>query len=377
MIPFNLPPVTGSEVDYLRKAIENRKLCGDGWFTQKCQEWLERHTGCRRALLTPSCTHALEMCAVLLDVKPGDEVIMPSYTFSSTANAFLLRGATVVFVDIRPDTMNVDERAVERAITPRTKGIVVVHYAGVACEMDTILALAEKYGLFVVEDAAQGMMSAYKGRPLGSIGHLGCYSFHETKNLTSGEGGALLINDPALCERAEIIREKGTNRRRFLLGEVDKYTWVDIGSSFLPSELNAAYLYAQFEKAEAIQQKRLSIWRRYYNGLKPLSEAGRLELPAPPPHCSHNAHMFYVKVRDRNERDRMIAFLKKRGITAAFHYIPLHRSEAGQRWARFHGIDRYTTSESERLARLPLYYDLKAEDADVVIREIHRFFEGG
>lgn len=377
MIPFNLPPVTGSEVDYLRKAIENRKLCGDGWFTQKCQEWLERHTGCRRALLTPSCTHALEMCAVLLDVKPGDEVIMPSYTFSSTANAFLLRGATVVFVDIRPDTMNMDERAVERAITPRTKGIVVVHYAGVACEMDAILALAEKYGLFVVEDAAQGMMSAYKGRPLGSIGHLGCYSFHETKNLTSGEGGALLINDPALCERAEIIREKGTNRRRFLLGEVDKYTWVDIGSSFLPSELNAAYLYAQFEKAEAIQQKRLAIWRRYYNGLKPLSEAGRLELPAPPPHCSHNAHMFYVKVRDRDERDRLIAFLKKRGITAAFHYIPLHRSEAGQRWARFHGIDRYTTSESERLVRLPLYYDLKAEDADVVIREIHRFFEGG
>jgi dTDP-4-amino-4,6-dideoxygalactose transaminase len=377
MIPFNLPPVTGSEVDYLRKAIENRKLCGDGWFTQKCQEWLERHTGCRRALLTPSCTHALEMCAVLLDVQPGDEVIMPSYTFSSTANAFLLRGATVVFVDIRPDTMNMDERAVERAITPRTKGIVVVHYAGVACEMDAILALAEKYGLFVVEDAAQGMMSTYKGRPLGSIGHLGCYSFHETKNLTSGEGGALLINDPALCERAEIIREKGTNRRRFLLGEVDKYTWVDIGSSFLPSELNAAYLYAQFEKAEAIQQKRLSIWRRYYNGLKPLSETGRLELPAPPPHCSHNAHMFYVKVCGRDERDRLIAFLKKRGITAAFHYIPLHRSEAGQRWARFHGIDRYTTSESERLVRLPLYYDLKAEDADVVIREIHRFFEGG
>jgi len=375
MIPFNRPALLGEEVDYLRAAIETRKLCGDGMFTKKCQEWLELHTGCKKALLTPSCTHALEMAAVLIGIKPGDEVIMPSYTFSSTANAFLLRGAKIVFVDLRADTMNIDESLIEKAITERTKAIVVVHYAGVACEMDAIMGLADSYGLYVVEDAAQAVMSRYKGRPLGSIGHLGCYSFHETKNFTSGEGGALLINDEAFMGRAEIIREKGTNRKQFLLGQVDKYTWVDIGSSFLPSELNAAYLLAQLERAERITEKRLSIWNFYYEGLKDLEKKRKVELPAVPEDCSHNAHMFYLKVKDRDERDDLIRFLKEKGITACFHYIPLHRSEAGRRWGRFAGEDRYTTRESERLVRLPLYFDLKLEEAEYIIRCLHEFFQ--
>ncbi|WP_027725059.1 dTDP-4-amino-4,6-dideoxygalactose transaminase [Tuberibacillus calidus] len=374
MIPFNRPALLGEEVDYLRAAIETRKLCGDGMFTKKCQEWLELHTGCKKALLTPSCTHALEMAAVLIGIKPGDEVIMPSYTFSSTANAFLLRGAKIVFVDLRADTMNIDESLIEKAITERTKAIVVVHYAGVACEMDAIMGLADSYGLYVVEDAAQAVMSRYKGRPLGSIGHLGCYSFHETKNFTSGEGGALLINDEAFMGRAEIIREKGTNRKQFLLGQVDKYTWVDIGSSFLPSELNAAYLLAQLERAERITEKRLSIWNFYYEGLKDLEKKGKVVLPTVPEDCSHNAHMFYLKVKDRDERDELIRFLKEKGITACFHYIPLHRSEAGRRWGRFAGEDRYTTRESERLVRLPLYFDLEPEDVEYIVQCLHEFF---
>ncbi|MFC4618827.1 dTDP-4-amino-4,6-dideoxygalactose transaminase [Camelliibacillus cellulosilyticus] len=374
MIPFNRPTITGEEVTYVQQAIHNGHLCGDGFFSKKCHEWLEKTTGCDRALLTPSCTHALELSAVLLGVQEGDEVIMPSYTFSSTANAFLLRGAKAVFVDIRPDTMNIDESLIEAAITNRTKGIVVVHYAGVACEMASIMALAERYHLFVVEDAAQGVMARYHGRHLGSIGHLGCYSFHETKNYTSGEGGALLINDPALSERAEIIREKGTNRRQFLMGHVDKYSWVDIGSSFLPSELNAAYLYAQLERAEIINQKRLALWQAYYNGFEDLTAQGWVERPTVPAHCDHNAHIFYIKVADGIVRSALMAYLKELGISAVFHYIPLHQSAAGKKWGRFHGVDRFTSQESERLVRLPLYYDLELEDVQRVVESVHTFF---
>jgi dTDP-4-amino-4,6-dideoxygalactose transaminase len=374
MIPFNRPAVLGDEVEYLRQAIENRQLCGDGQFTKRCHEWIESYTGCHKALLTPSCTHALELAAVLLEIKEGDEVIMPSYTFSSTANAFLLRGATIVFVDIRPDTMNINEKVIEAAITERTKAIVVVHYAGVACEMEQIMMIAEKYGLFVVEDAAQAVMSSYKDKPLGSWGHLGCYSFHETKNFTSGEGGALLINDPSFRERAEIVREKGTNRKQFIMGQVDKYSWVDIGSSFLPSELNAAYLYAQLVRSESITEKRLSIWKMYNDNLKPLAEKGQIDLPHVPNSCEQNAHMFYIKVRDKGERDRLILYLKDHDITAVFHYIPLHQSLAGKRFGRFHGVDHATTKESERLLRLPLYYDLTRNEVEYVIEHIYQYF---
>lgn len=374
MIPFNRPTVLGDEVIYLREAIENRQLCGDGMFTKKCHQWLENYTECDKALLTPSCTHALELAAVLLGIKEGDEVIMPSYTFSSTANAFLLRGATIVFVDIRPDTMNIDEEAIEAAITERTKAIVVVHYAGVSCKMDEMMALARRHGLFVVEDAAQAVMSRYKGKPLGAWGHLGCYSFHETKNFTSGEGGALLINDPSFSTRAEIVREKGTNRKQFIMGQVDKYSWVDIGSSFLPSELNAAYLYAQLVKSESITEKRLAIWQWYYDGLKPLAEKGHIELPAIPNDCEHNAHMFFIKVPDKVFRDELILYLKGHEISAVFHYIPLHQSEAGKRYGRFSGEDRFTTKESERLLRLPLYYDLEQHEVQSVINHIFHFF---
>jgi len=375
MIPFNRPTVLGDEVMYLREAIENRKLCGDGVFTKKCQEWIEEYTNCHKALLTPSCTHALEMAAVLLGIQAGDEVIMPSYTFSSTANAFLLRGAKMVFVDIRPDTMNIDEKKIENAITDKTKAIVVVHYAGVSCEMNAIMKLAEKYGLFVVEDAAQAVMSSYMGKPLGAIGHLGCYSFHETKNFTSGEGGALLINDAKFSSRAEIIREKGTNRKQFILGQVDKYSWVDIGSSFLPSELNAAYLYAQLERSEWITEKRLLLWNLYYEGLQELAERGKIELPDVPKNSVHNAHMFYIKTKDKIERNQLISFLKEKGITAAFHYIPLHLSEAGRRWGIFSGKDEFTTKESERLLRLPLYFDLSQDDAKLVVEHVYEFFK--
>ena len=353
MIPFNAPPVVGTELDYMQSAMGSGKLCGDGGFTRRCQQWLEQRFGSAKVLLTPSCTASLEMAALLLDIQPGDEVIMPSYTFVSTANAFVLRGAKIVFVDVRPDTMNIDETLIEAAITDKTRVIVPVHYAGVACEMDTIMALAKKHNLFVVEDAAQGVMSTYKGRALGTIGHIGCFSFHETKNYTAGgEGGATLINDKALIERAEIIREKGTNRSQFFRGQVDKYTWRDIGSSYLMSDLQAAYLWAQLEAADRINQQRLALWQNYYDALAPLAKNGRIELPSIPDGCVQNAHMFYIKLRDIDDRSALINFLKEAEIMAVFHYIPLHGCPAGERFGEFHGEDRYTTKESERLLRL-------------------------
>ena len=366
MIPFNVPPFVGSELIYVGQAIENQKICGDGAFTQQCHKWLCNQTGAYKALLTTSCTHALEMAALLLDIQPGDEVIMPSYTFVSTANAFVLRGAKIVFIDIRPDTMNMDESLIEAAVTPKTKAIVPVHYAGVACEMNAILAVAEKYGLFVVEDAAQAVMSYYHGRPLGSIGHMGCYSFHETKNYSMGEGGALLLRDDRFAEQAEIIREKGTNRSRFLKGQVDKYTWVDKGSSYLPSDMNAAFLYAQMECAKKINDKRLLIWNLYYDALSSLKDEGLIELPHVPEQCLHNAHMFYIKVKNIEQRTYLIDRLKQLGVQAVFHYVPLHSSPAGQKFGRFHGEDRYTTSESNRLLRLPMFYALQPEDVMAV-----------
>ncbi|ACY82955.1 dTDP-4-amino-4,6-dideoxygalactose transaminase [Edwardsiella piscicida] len=375
MIPFNAPPVTGSESDYMQAAMASGKLCGDGGFTRRCQQWMEQRFGSAKVLLTPSCTASLEMAALLLDIQPGDEVIMPSFTFVSTANAFVLRGARIVFVDVRPDTMNIDETRIEAAITEKTRAIVPVHYAGVACEMDTIMALAQQYGLYVVEDAAQGVMATYKGRALGTIGHIGCYSFHETKNYTAGgEGGATLINDAALIERAEIIREKGTNRSQFFRGQVDKYTWRDIGSSYLMSDLQAAYLWAQLEVADRINQRRLQLWQQYHDALAPLAEAGRLTLPTTPAHCGHNAHMFYLKLRDMRERSAFIDFLKEAEIMAVFHYIPLHCSPAGARFGRFVGEDRYTTCESERLVRLPLFYNLPDVNQRTVINSIQSFF---
>lgn len=374
MINFNVPPYVGTENQYISQAVANRKICGDGVFTKKCSAWLEKTTGTSKALLTTSCTHATEMAALLADIHPGDEVIMPSYTFVSTADAFVLRGAVAVFVDIRPDTMNIDETLIEAAITPKTKAIVPVHYAGVACEMDTIMAIAKAHNLMVIEDAAQGVMSTYHGRPLGTIGDYGCYSFHETKNYSMGEGGALLIKDPANVERAEIIREKGTNRSKFFRGEIDKYTWVAAGSSYLPSELNAAYLYAQLEQAQHIFDDRMNSWNHYYEALKPLADKGAIDLPVIPEGCQHNAHMFYIKAKDLEERSALIDHLKRRGIHAVFHYIPLHSSPAGQLLGRFQGEDRYTTKESERLVRLPMYYGLREEDADAVINAIQDFW---
>ena len=374
MINFNVPPYVGTENQYISQAVANRKICGDGVFTKKCSAWLEKTTGTSKALLTTSCTHATEMAALLADIHPGDEVIMPSYTFVSTADAFVLRGAVAVFVDIRPDTMNIDETLIEAAITPKTKAIVPVHYAGVACEMDTIMAIAKAHNLMVIEDAAQGVMSTYHGRPLGTIGDYGCYSFHETKNYSMGEGGALLIKDPANVERAEIIREKGTNRSKFFRGEIDKYTWVAAGSSYLPSELNAAYLYAQLEQAQHIFDDRMNSWNHYYEALKPLANKGAIDLPGIPEGCQHNAHMFYIKAKDLEERSALIDHLKRRGIHAVFHYIPLHSSPAGQLLGRFQGEDRYTTKESERLVRLPMYYGLREEDADAVINAIQDFW---
>lgn len=375
MIPFNLPPVVGSELESMQSAMASGRLCGDGGYTRRCQQWLEQRCGSAKVLLTPSCTAALEMAALLLDIQPGDEVIMPGYTFVSTANAFVLRGAKIVFVDIRPDTMNIDETLIERAISAKTRVIAPVHYAGVACEMDAIMALAQRHNLFVVEDAAQGVMSTYKGRALGSIGHIGCFSFHETKNYTAGgEGGAILINDSTLIERAEIIREKGTNRSQFFRGQVDKYTWRDIGSSYLLSDLQAAYLWAQLQLADDINQQRLALWQAYYDALEPLARAGRLELPTPPRQCSHNAHMFYIKLRDISARDHLIAYLKEAGIMAVFHYIPLHSSPAGEKFGEFHGPDRHTTRESERLLRLPLFYNLTPEEQRTVITTLVDYF---
>lgn len=375
MINFNVPPYVGSETEYIRRAIENRKICGDGEFTKKCSAWLEEKTGTSKALLTTSCTHATEMAALLANIKPGDEVIMPSYTFVSTADAFVLRGATIVFVDIRPDTMNIDESLIEDAITEKTKAIVPVHYAGVSCEMDTIMDIAKRRGLYVIEDAAQGIMSTYKGQMLGIIGDYGCYSFHETKNYSMGEGGAVLIRDRQNIERAEIIREKGTNRSKFFRGQVDKYTWVDAGSSYLPSELNAAYLWAQLEKADDIYEDRMKSWNLYYTLLKDLEIQGKIVLPVVPDGCVHNAHMFYVKAKDLDERTALIEFLAKNEINAVFHYIPLHTSAAGKKYGRFCGDDQYTTKESERLLRLPLYYELEEKDIYYITETMRKFWE--
>ncbi|WP_337012923.1 dTDP-4-amino-4,6-dideoxygalactose transaminase [Pantoea sp. AS142] len=375
MIPFNAPPIVGTEIEYMQSAMNSGKLCGDGGFTRRCQQWMEQRFGSKKVLLTPSCTASLEMAALLIDLQPGDEVIMPSYTFVSTANAFVLRGARIVFVDVRPDTMNIDETLIEAAITEKTRAIVPVHYAGVACEMDTIMALAAKHKLFVIEDAAQGVMSRYKGRALGTIGHIGCFSFHETKNYTAGgEGGATLINDASLVERAEIVREKGTNRSQFFRGQVDKYTWRDMGSSYLMADLQAAYLWAQLEAAERINQQRLRIWQRYYDALQPLAVQGRISLPAIPASCEHNAHMFYIKLRDHDDRQMLIDWMKEAEILTVFHYIPLHSSPAGERFSQFVGDDRFTTLESERLLRLPLFYNLSDNNQSTVISSLLSFF---
>jgi dTDP-4-amino-4,6-dideoxygalactose transaminase len=374
-IPFNKPCYTGNEDKYVLDSMRSLHISGNGPYTKKCEEWFENRLKCKRALLTPSCTHALEMAAILIDIKPGDEVIMPSYTFVSTANAFVLRGAKIVFVDIRPDTMNTDENLIEDAITERTKAICVVHYAGVGCEMDKIMEIADKYNLYVIEDAAQGMMAEYNGKPLGTIGHLGAFSFHETKNYTSaGEGGLLIVNDDKFIERAEIIREKGTNRSQFFRSMVDKYTWVDIGSSYLMNDVSAAYLWGQLEVAEEINEFRLKVWNRYYNGLLELEKEGFIELPTIPKHCRHNGHIFYIKVENLNIRTKLLNFLKEQGILAVFHYVPLHSSPAGQRYGRFNGVDKFTTKESERLIRLPLFFNIKDEEIDYVIESIYRFF---
>lgn len=366
MIPFNKPPYTGHEDEHLLAAMRSSKMSGDGQYTLLCHDWFEKQTGCKKALLTPSCTQALEMAAILLDIQPGDEVIIPSYTFVSTANAFVLRGAKIVFVDIRPDTMNIDENLIEAAITSRTKVIVPVHYAGVACEMDVIMGIAKRHNLFVIEDAAQGMLSTYKGRALGAIGHMAAYSFHETKNYTSGgEGGLLIINDERFVERAEIIREKGTNRSQFFRGMVDKYTWVDIGSSYLPSELQAAYLYGQLQSAEEINKNRLATWHTYNNAFATLNE--KIETPCVPANCQHNAHMFYIKLAGLETRTKFLELLKKESVMAVFHYVPLHSSPAGKSLGRFSGVDQYTTKESERLVRLPLWFGLSDKETSHVI----------
>ena len=375
MIPFNVPPFVGKEKEYISQAIDNRKICGDGEFTKKCNQWITEKTGTAGTLLTTSCTHALEMAAILSDIRPGDEVIMPSYTFVSTADAFVLRGAQIVFVDVRPDTMNIDEKKIEAAVTPKTKAVAPVHYAGVGCEMDEICAIAEKYRLRVVEDTAQGIMSEYKGKALGTFGDFGCLSFHETKNYSMGEGGALMINCAEMTEKAEIVREKGTDRSKFYRGQIDKYTWVDYGSSYLPSELNAAYLYAQLEEADRVNDHRLSCWNRYYKNLSELRDRERIELPFVPDHCRHNAHMFYIKTKDIEERSRLIGYLKERGIGSVFHYIPLHSSPAGRKFGRFSGEDVYTTRESERLLRLPMWYGLTEENVDYVCECIAEFYK--
>ena len=376
MISFNMPPHIGKEEKYVLEAIRQDKIAGDGYFAKQCQDWFEKYTATPKALLTTSCTHALEMAALLIGIKPGDEVIMPSYTFVSTANAFALRGAKIVFVDIRPDTMNIDETKIETAITAKTKAIVPVHYAGVGCEMDAIMEIADQHGLIVIEDAAQGMMSTYKGKPLGTIGHIGTYSFHETKNYTSGgEGGLILLNDKCFIDQAEIIREKGTNRNQFFRGQVDKYTWVDLGSSYLPSELQAAYLYAQLLDADSINQNRLSSWQFYFDGFEELEQRGYLERSFIPSDCQQNAHMFYLKTKNLNERTTLLEYLKQNDVLAVFHYVPLHSSKAGKQFGYFHGEDQYTTKESERIIRLPLYYGLTREDQQKVINNVFKFYQ--
>ena len=375
MIRFSKACVAGNELKYIKESMETFSISGDNLFTKKCHKWFEEKLQCKKALLTTSCTHALEMAAILLDIKEGDEVIMPSYTFVSTANAFVLRGAKIVFVDIRPDTMNIDETKIEQAITSKTKVIVPVHYAGVACEMHTIMDIAKRYNLFVVEDAAQGMMSSYKGQALGTIGHLGAFSFHETKNYTSaGEGGLLIINDEKFKERAEIIREKGTNRSLFFRGMVDKYSWVDIGSSYLMNDVSAAYLWGNLEFADEINQNRLNSWQKYYDGLKELESRSFIKLPKIPEGCVQNAHMFYIKVKDLEERTALLDYLKENRIYAVFHYIPLHSSEAGLKFSKFFGKDIYTTKESKKLIRLPIYYELEDNNIEYIIHIIYKFF---
>lgn len=375
MINFNEPPFVGTEFDYVRQAVDNKKICGDGPFTKRCHGWIEETTGCQKALLTTSGTAALEMAALLCGIEEGDEVILPSYTFSSTATAFVLAGARLVFVDIRPDTMNIDESKIEAAITDRTKVIVPVHYAGVGCDMEKIMDIAQRYGLKVVEDAAQAIMSSYRDKALGTFGDFGCFSFHETKNYSMGEGGALLINNPAYNDQAEILREKGTNRARFFRGQVDKYTWVDYGSSYLPSDMNAAYLWAQLEQADRINDNRLEMWNRYHDAFAKYANGEGLSLPVIPDECTHNAHMFYVKLADLDERTAFIQHLKDNGVQATFHYVPLHSSPAGRKYGAFFGADEFTTQESERLVRLPLYYGLSREDQDTVVHAVETFFE--
>lgn len=376
MISFNVPPFLGKEIEYVKEAIiNNRKICGDGPYTKMCSKLLENKFNANKILLTTSCTHALEMSAILAGIKEGDEIIMPSFTFVSTADAFVMRGAKIIFIDINPKTMNIDENLIEAAITNRTKAIVPVHYAGVSCNMDKIIDIAKKYNLFVIEDAAQAVMSKYKGKALGTLGTFGCYSFHETKNYSMGEGGAIVLNDPEFIETAEIIREKGTNRSKFFRGQIDKYTWIDFGSSYLPSDINAAYLYAQLEEAENINKDRLNSWNRYYNGLKKLEDEGKIELPYIPSECEHNAHMFYIKSKDIAERTKLIEYLKENNINSVFHYIPLHSSPAGKKFGEFFGEDKYTTKESEKLLRLPLYYGLKSEDVDYIVDKIMEYYK--
>ena len=374
MIDFNIPPFTGNEIHYMEEAVKNRKICGDGPFTKKCHAFLQEKTGAAAVYLTTSCTSALEMAAILAGVKPGDEVILPSFTFCSTADAFVARGAKLVFVDVRPDTMNIDENKIEAAITDKTRAIAVVHYAGVSCEMDTIMAIAKKHNLIVIEDAAQGVGSSYKGKPLGTIGDFGCFSCHETKNYSMGEGGALLLPNLDQRDEAEICREKGTDRSRFFRGQVDKYTWVDYGSSYLPSDLNAAYLWAQLEKFDEIKEDRMATWNAYDEAFRPMAEAGLFDVPFIPAECEHNAHMYYIKLKDLKERTAFIKHLKDNGVMAVFHYIPLHSSPAGLKFGRFDGEDEVTTRDSERLVRLPLYYHLTKEDRAKVIETVKSFF---
>lgn len=375
MIPFSRPPIVGKELDYIKDAILSGKLSGGHEFTEKCNKWLQNYSGTRQALLTTSCTHALEMAALLMRIDRNDEVIMPSYTFPSTANAFLLRGAKIVFVDIRPDTMNIDENLIEDAITERTRAIVPVHYAGVACEMDTILDIAKRKNLFVVEDAAQALMALYRGQALGSLGDLGAYSFHETKNYTCGEGGAILVNERKFIGRSEIILEKGTDRSLFFRGEVDKYSWQDIGSSYLPSDLNASFLYAQLEKATEINDDRLRSWNCYYDNLRELEKKGHISIPKIPKECKHNGHIFYIKVINLAERTRLIEHLYKQHICALFHYVPLHTAPAGKKFGRFFNEDKFTTKESERLLRLPLYYQMDENDVNLVCEQIELYYK--
>lgn len=374
MVDFNVPPCVGNEIEYVKQAIESHKICGDGQFTKKCHQWMEDRFNAQKVLLTTSGTTALDMAMLLCDLQPGDEVILPSYTFSSTATSAVLAGAKLVFVDVRPDTMNIDENKIEDAITDRTKVIIAMHYAGVACEMDTIMDIAKRHNLIVVEDAAQGVMSKYKGKYLGTIGTFGCYSFHETKNYSMGEGGALVINDPEYNERAEILREKGTNRAKFFRGQVDKYTWVDFGDSYLPSELNAAYLWAQLLNADEIKDNRIATWNRYYQGLQTMAREGKFEIPTVPEECEHNAHMFYLKCKDLKERSEFIKFMKEKELYCVFHYIPLHSAPAGEKFGRFDGEDEFTTKESERLVRLPMYYGLLEDQVDLVVEGIKEFY---